>query len=279
MIVLKRDGRLVLIRQVDHSALSGEFTRRWGNDRFERPQPLESVALASALHDEGWRGPDEEPLYDPRRKEPLHWRNIEVPEHVVLYGEGIRRVIARDPYAGLLASMHGAGIYTRRYGTFQVKMTTIRDDVRSVMEAFVAEQEAAQAALKRAVWSPAQRRSEFERRLWAQYDVMQIWDRLSLFACLNDLAHPAEDRLGPMPVTTDGPVVDLLVQARGGGLIELAPYPFDVSTLDVTVPARVIPDRPYETAEDLRAAMRQASDAPIRCRFTPAGGADRRAPA
>ena len=31
----------------------------------------------------------------------------------------------------------------KRYGTFQVKMTTIRDDVRSVMEAFVAEQEAA----------------------------------------------------------------------------------------------------------------------------------------
>ncbi len=279
MIVLKRDGRQVLIRQVDHSALSGEFTRHWGNDRFERPEPLESVVLASALHDEGWREPDEQPLFDAQRKAPLHWRNIEVPQHVVLYGEGIKRVIARDAYAGLLASMHGAGIYTRRYGTFQVKMTTIRDEVRSVMDAFVAEQEAAQAALKRTLWSPTQRRSEFERRLWAQYELMQIWDRLSLFVCLNDLSQPVEDQLGPMPRTTDGPVVDLSVQARGGGLIELDPYPFDVPALNVMVPARLIPDRPYQTPEDLRGAMRLASDAPVRCRLTSAGRVDRRASA
>jgi hypothetical protein len=233
------------------------------------------VALASGLHDEGWREHDELPLYDPKKKAPLHWRDIEVPQHVVLYAEGIRRVIAQDPYAGLLASMHGAGIYTRRYGTYQVKMTTISEAVRPVMETFVAEQEAEQARLKRLVWNPSQRRSEFERALWFQYELLQIWDRLSLFVCLNDPARPAEDRLGPMPLTVGGPEVDLSVRMTGDGRIEAEPYPFDVPALDVTVPARWVPDRPYETAGDVRAALRAAQDATIRCRFVPADQAGR----
>ncbi len=275
MIVRGVDGTLLLIRQVDHSALSGEFTRHWGNDRFERPEPLDPVALASAMHDEGWREKDEEPLHDLHRKAPMHWRDIEVAHHVVFYAEGINRVAARDPYAGLLASMHGAGIYTRRYGTYQVKMSRLHEAERSVIEAFVSEQEALQAALRRRVWDPAQRRSEFERRLWTQYEWMQIWDRLSLFVCLNDLAQEAEDRLGPTPVATGGPALDLHVRAVGGGVVTVDPYPFDVAALDVTVPARTIPDRPYETADALRAALREARETPIRARLVPAGSPGR----
>ncbi len=272
MIVRRQDGLLVLIRQLDHSALSGEFTRHWGNDRFEHPTPDEAVVLASARHDEGWREQDEKPLFDPQRKGPLHFRDIDVPEHAVFYRAGIERVIALDPYAGLLVSMHASGFYTRRYGTFQVKMTKITDAVRPVITEFVTHQEMVQAALKRRIWDPMQRRSEFERRLWAHYELLQVWDRLSLFVCLNDLDRPAEDRLGPLPVTTDGPVVELSVQARGNGIVALDPYPFDVPVLDASVPARTIPDRPVEGPDELRAVLREARDAPIRCRFVPATG-------
>lgn len=270
MIVVRRGGELVLIRQVDHGLLSGEVARRWGNARFQRPEPLEPVVLASALHDEGWREQDEVPLFDARARAPLHWRDIDVASHVVFYAEGIGRVAARDPYAGLLVSMHGAGIYLRRYGTYQVKMTKLAGADREPIDRFVAEQEAEQVRLKRVVWTPEVRRAEFERTLWFHYELLQIWDRLSLFVCLNDPRRPAQDRLGPMPVTAAGPVLELHVRAAGDGRIELDPYPFDTPSLETVVAARAIPDRPYETADDVRAALRTARDASIHSRFVPA---------
>jgi hypothetical protein len=270
VIVRRVNGRLLLIRQVDHGALSGEFARHWGNQHVERPAPLESVALASAMHDHGWLDKDEEPLFDAQRQAPLHWRDIRVPDHIAFYGEGARRAAALDPYAGLLVSMHCAGIYTRRYGTYPVKMSKLTDAVREITEAFVAEQEAFQADLKRRVWNPSQRRSEFERRLWTQYDQLQIWDRLSLFVCLNDLKPPSADRLGPLPVAVDGPVVDLTVEVVDNGVVALDPYPFDVPALEASVPARAVPDRRYASAGDLWAALQDAADSPIRCRFVPA---------
>jgi hypothetical protein len=178
-----------------------------------------------------------------------------------------------DPYAGLLASMHGAGIYTRRYGTYPVKMSRLHDAERSVIETFVAEQETLQGVLKRRLWSPDERRSLFERRLWTHYECLQIWDRLSLFVCLNDLAKLAEDRLGPAPVSVDGAVVDLHARGTGAGVVTLDPYPFAAPALDVAVAARSIPDRPYASAEDLRAEVARALELSIRCRFVPADGA------
>jgi len=53
--------------------------------------------------------------------------------------EGIRRIVALDPYAGLLVSMHGSGIYQGRYGAGPIRMTTQTDEVRALMDAFVAE--------------------------------------------------------------------------------------------------------------------------------------------
>jgi hypothetical protein len=275
MIVREIAHGLLLIRQVDHGAVSGTFARHWGNAHLERPEPMASVALASAMHDHGWLDKDEEPLFDAARGRPLHWRDIRVPDHVRFYGEGARRAAAEDAYAGLLVSLHCAGIYTRRYGTYPVQMSKLTEEVRDVTEAFVEEQEAFAADLGRRVWQPDERRREFERRLWTHYELLQIWDRLSLFVCLNDLAGTAEDRLGPMPLSVDGPTSTLVVRAVGGHAVALDPYPFDVPVLEVSVPACVIPDRPYASASDARGALQQARRISIQCRFTAAAGAAR----
>jgi len=275
VIVHRQDGQLVLIHQLDHSGLSGAFTRHWGHDRFERPAALETVALASARHDEGWRHEDDKPLYDPDTKRPLHFRDVDVRAHAVFYKAGVERIIALDPYAGLLVSMHYAGLYQGRYGAGPVRMTKVTSEVRPVTDAIVAEQEAVQAALKRRLWNPSQRRSEFERRLWTHYELIQAWDFLSLFVCLNDLSRPAGQRIGTVPLAIDGPAVELSVQTTGDRTITVDPYPFDVPRLEAVIPARAIPDRPYETPEEFHGAVREAHDASIRCAFVPATPATR----
>jgi len=269
MIVRRTETALVLVTQLDHAALSGELARRWGAGPFQVPEPQEPVILAAARHDEGWREQDAQPLYDAARRAPAHFRTVDVPTHIPLYRTGIERIVALDPYAGLLVSMHGSGIYQGRYGAGPIRMQTQTDDVRAVMEAFVAEQEALQAQLKRRLWAGAGRRRLFERAVWAHYELLQVWDLLSLFICLDRYEAPVQ-HIGPAPAAPDGDDVTLRVESPGDGTVRIDPWPFDRPVLEASVPARAIPARPYESRQVLREALEAGEDATIRCRIVPA---------
>jgi hypothetical protein len=53
MIVQRRDGQLLLIRQTDHAALAGNLARHWGNASFAAPSPRDPVVFAADHHDDG----------------------------------------------------------------------------------------------------------------------------------------------------------------------------------------------------------------------------------
>jgi hypothetical protein len=149
-------------------------------------------------------------------------------------------------------------------------METQTEEVRPLMESFVAEQEAVQADLKRRLWRPSQRRSEFERDIWTHYEWLQAWDLMSLFVCLRDLDRPgAEEGIGPVPVAISGVDVDISVRVIGDRTVTIDPYPFGVPTLDVGVPARIISDREYVNEDDLTRAMRAARQTVVDCRIVP----------
>ena len=47
---------------------------------------------------------------------PLNFLDVGVLAHLAFYRAGIAAITEQDAYAGLLVSMHGAGIYRGRYG-------------------------------------------------------------------------------------------------------------------------------------------------------------------
>jgi len=110
MLISRRNGDLYLVEQLEHARLCGDLVGRWGNDGFAVPEPLESVRLGAAMHDEGWREADQEPLFNAEAGRPLHFLEIEMREHVPLYGRGVDRAFATDPYAGRMVSMHWTGL-------------------------------------------------------------------------------------------------------------------------------------------------------------------------
>jgi hypothetical protein len=260
--------QLYLIRQLDHAALAGEFARRWGRPPFAPPAPGPSVILAAARHDEGWRDPDSLPLYDEAAQGPAHFRTLDVRQHIPFYREGIHRIVAMDPYAGLLVSMHGAGIYQGRYGAGPIRMTTQTPDVRPVMEAFVDEQEVLQTALRRRLWAGQGRRREFEAAVWFHYELLQVWDLLSLFVCLDRDRTPRQ-RIAPVPTAVHGADAALDVAVSGDDVL-VRPWPFTLDALDAAVPATPIPDRRYERFEDLRQTVAGAREVMLPCRLLPA---------
>ena len=263
MIVLARDDRLLLIRQLDHAALAGRFAEAWGGEGFEAPSPRDAVVLAAGRHDEGWREWDDELRFDAARHRPLYFLDVDIHDYVRLYSRGIQRIAELDPYAGILVSMHGTGNVCGRWGA-QRGIRLSGYDERTwppVIESYVLEQEALQARLKLGLLglNPEARRSDFERRLWSTYELLQAWDRLSLFLCRTDPRQEAGADLGEVPAAS-GSVerTPLAVASLGGGRATVTPWPFAQPELVIEIPVRAIPDHPYETSAGAAGAAARA---------------------
>src|SRR5438045_9096985 len=117
MIIQEQGDHLIVIRQTDHAVLSGYFAREAGNENFARPEPLESFQLAATEHDNGWNEWELQPRIDLVSFLPYSFMSLPTQEHIDLYHRGIERIVKADRYAGLLVSLHCAGLYDRTRAT------------------------------------------------------------------------------------------------------------------------------------------------------------------
>jgi hypothetical protein len=246
MIVRDRGDSWQIVLQPDHADLSAQFAAAWGNaDGFAQPSPLESVAVATARHDDGWTVWERAPALDRDGVGPRNFLDVEVPSHLAFYRAMIAAVVDHDPYAGLLVSMHGAGIYRGRYGTQPSLKLTFADEVREEVERFVAEQEKLQARLVSELTV-----SDDER--WANYRLLQVYDRLSLYFCLRDVEAGESDTVEPVPRDYGGAEVALALEPRGPWHVRMAPYPFAESPAEFRLLRRVLPKRSWPDGESFR---------------------------
>jgi Protein of unknown function (DUF3891) len=288
MIITRVNGSLRLVKQNDHARLARDLCERWGNARFDAPKPSGGMRLASELHDTGWRGPDDELRFNPETQRPLHFLEIGQDEHAEFYRHGVEEASARDPYAGLLVSMHWTGLYRARWG-MQEGHVFIADDspVAELQSTVVASEEQRWIELKRGLL-PGVRRSEFEAGLWHNYELLQALDVMSLYVCtarldaaspsgesvpviatLKSIDHEAGPRtIESVPCRLAGERVDLILNVTEPGVVKVDPYPFDEPEIRVEVGARLIPDRPYGSPDDARAIAAHAETQPIGCVLT-----------
>src|SRR3954471_21168132 len=121
--------------QTDHADLSAAFARAWAS-------PLSPALLvATERHDDGWAVWEQSPRVDEAGK-PVNFLEVDVRAHLAFYRAGIAAISEEDEDAGLLVSMHGAGIYRQRYGLDQTLGLARAAEVQDEVESFVAEQEA-----------------------------------------------------------------------------------------------------------------------------------------
>jgi hypothetical protein len=269
MIVQPRDGQLLLIRQTDHAALAGVFATHWGNTTFTVPSPRDPLITAARHHDDGWLVWEAAPRVNPATRRPYQFTAMPITEHVGFYREGIDRVLARDRYAGLLTVMHLAGLYQMRFGTdrqMPAKQLSAEDEraQRQMLDELQRQQEGLCQELPRqgvpAEWLQ-------EQRLWANYKLLQIFDRLSLYFCM---APPWLATLEPVPLDYVGGETQLTLQPLAERTVAVTPYPFDRDPLPFTVRAALASDRDYHGDEDFRAVF--ASAPIVELRFEVCGG-------
>jgi hypothetical protein len=206
-----------VVFQTDHADLSGALARTW----TERSPQHDSLIVAAERHDDGWAVWEQAPQVDDTGK-PVNFLEVGVPAHLAFYRAGIAAITEQDAYAGLLVSMHGAGIYRQRYGLDPGLGLARAAEVQDQVDAFVAEQEA-----------------KFGGDLGAHradYELLQLYDRLSLYFCLRDVeAGEAAEIQG------------YRFEPVAPWHVRLDPFPFVESPAPFTLLRRVVPkDRARE---------------------------------
>ena len=250
MLVRNRADTWQLVRQPDHADLSGDFAAAWGGGDVEPLRYRDSMILASARHDDGWAVFDRRPTWDPENERPRNFLDVPVLSHLAFYRACIQVVSEEDPYAGLLVSMHGAGVYRARYGT---------EDGRSALNATPAHQAQVDAFVREQEGTHAARLADTdveETERWIDYKLLELFDRFSLAMCLREWegsdAEPFS--LAPMPVDYEGTDVELRMEPLGPWRIRLEPYPFVESPARFRLVRKVLPHASYAGNGDFRGA-------------------------
>lgn len=209
MIVRDLGDAWQVVLQTDHADLSAAFARAW-----REPLPA-SLVTATERHDDGWAVWEQSPRVGPDGM-PVNFLDVDIRSHLAFYRAGIAAITEQDPDAGLLVSMHGAGIYRQRYGLDQALGLARAGEAKADVDAFVAEQEAKFGG------DPGERR--------ADYELLQLFDRLSLYFCLCDV-------VGGEPAELQG----YCLEPVGPWRVRLDPYPFAEAPASFSFVRRVLP--------------------------------------
>ena len=216
-----------IVLQTEHGELAGQFARAWA----PRPEPFGSLEIVARRHDDGWFVWEQGPNLDPDGR-PANFLDVPVPLHLAFYRAAIVAVTDEDAYAGLILSMHGAGIYKYRYGFQSDLRMRFVDAVQEDAARFVADQEDAYPERLAALGID-------QDEAWTGYKLLQVWDRLSLYSCLQDLAEPQPMRIEPTPY--GGAEIPLDLVPLGPGRVGAEPYVFGDSPRRVHVRAPIRP--------------------------------------
>jgi len=112
-MLIRDDGDSWLaIPQPAHALLSGQVARDWGNERFAAPDPYESVCLGAEQHDVAWTSWDLRPPLNAEARRSASFLEAPFEERLAIWDGAPERMLAQDPFAALLVSLHGRNVHT-----------------------------------------------------------------------------------------------------------------------------------------------------------------------
>jgi hypothetical protein len=229
------------------------------------------MVFVAEAHDNGWWHWDVNPEVDDQGV-PITFRRTPRERLYSFINQGIENILAKDLYAGLIASMHHAGLPQHRYGTLPA--VPRRQD--EYTQKFIRESEPFYKELMAKVATM----KEYEGvssadYLWFNYRMMQVFDRLSLFFCCNydlERATASESQsqgdkdygrafytstINATPVRFGQEDTELHLTPLSKTKLKVEPFPFDESPLKVSVRGRIVPRRAYKSQEEFRDVYRR----------------------
>jgi len=258
--VLVRDlgDQFQIVLQPDHGAVGGQLAAAWTETAPIDGELATALILAAARHDDGWSVWERHPrLDDEGRPQIFH----AVPRESLLssYRACADIVCAESAAAGLLVSMHVSGLQRNRYGVMDDRGTTALESLNPPVREFVVAEEQRQSAL-------VARLGCDERERWRAYWQLQLYDTISLYLGLADLAAGESSTIGPMAhefrtrIGQDHGVEALTLTAGPEPwTVHCDPFPFGAAPLHVVMRRRLVPKSGCTDEPSFRAQFNAAA--------------------
>jgi hypothetical protein len=256
-----------LIAQHDHALLSGQLAQHLGNDRFARPDPREPAITGISLHDCGWPIHDDCPTLSKDRI-PLDVFETSPSLGFSVWTESARRASERDPYAGLLVSLHGMALSVFATAQmfdnkqFDMNDTRVRFEVNKFQHAQIELQESLRKRVGLRTDIPLHcgidkdSRDPHEQRLTYNFRLLQAMDKLSLCLCCTKAPFAEVEPLADRP---GGQSTTLRVSRPAAEKLVVSPWPFEAAKIDLSIPFRRLPADPFADEQAFRDAYAAAS--------------------
>jgi hypothetical protein len=240
------DGSLTLITQNDHAKLSGLMAAHWGNGRFAKPKPYDTVVRATTYHDLGWLEYETRPLFDPKTGRTPNFLNVPNDrQHIGAFERSHAWLTDLDNYAGLLVTKHRTGVYQQRYGVLLQPPAPPRREPSAELQEFITRSEKEQQAALAAVDA-----DEFA----VNFHLLQVWDLLSLWVCCNEVLK--EITVAPVPTGyAAGETASVHFKPTASNVISVDPFPFDRPSLLLGVVYRRLPAGEFKDAQAFHEAI------------------------
>ena len=233
----------------EHTALSAQFARAFGNDRFEPLAPLDVMTYVIGHHDAGWAELDRDPVTD--EKTGLPYNLVETPARYITVTSRLSPDFNQrhHPYCGLLSSMHSWGLYNGRYGLSNlVLIDRIAAEDRHLADRMLAGELDRQKQLRAEIASNAASAGWLdEAHVFQNYKQLQFTDTLALYFNRTHQSERGEQAFEHVPVNALEDVT-LTIRPQGAGVYALSPYPFACSGAELAFAGRPIEPRQHEPA-------------------------------
>jgi hypothetical protein len=235
------------IMMYEHAALSHQFARAFGNDRFQGPVPNDLMFHVVLHHDAGWAELDRNPVTDPATG--LPYNLVDTPtEHITVTSRLSPETNQRQhPFCGLISSMHSWGLYNGRYGlSSMVLINKIPPRDRPLAQRMLDGELDRQKRLK-AELAQDQTTSAWieERRLFQSYKQLQFFDTLALYFNRTHPSERGEVTFEHVPLSAEQDA-SIAVRPRGPGVYEVSPFPFAAHAAEYAFAGRPIEPGQHE---------------------------------
>jgi hypothetical protein len=250
MIRHTTDSEWILIPQDAHADSCGVMAKHLNGQIVAVPS--ERGKLGITLHDGGWPLHDDQPTLDDTGQ-PTHVFHTPAGIATQLWTASATRANRRDPYAGLLTSIHGLHLVAFALQTPRDRQTTF--EFNKFQHTQVEFQEAIRRQIGMRVDRPMQNGlgkpgvDPLEDELIRDYRTLRALDQISLAALCSETIFDSVIFQSPASITqTTRFEIDRIAPFK----LTLAPWPFSLQRVDISIPSKTMPRQVFQSESAFR---------------------------
>ena len=235
----------VLFTQYDHSLLSGEIMKYWGNQTFSGIGNDPGVIYAVTNHDHGWQEWDSNPRINPDNHYPASFIDMYPEEQHVIWSRCFENIPEQYSYSSALIALH--------FSTFNNSLLSQNPGDKDLVDFKNKINSRVSGILN---IDSGQIESNLPDKVQRELKYIQIGDIISLTFCNGWESVQIKD----VPEGNSVNKTDLTLASKDGLNYTVSPYPFSKNYIEFNITGLEISGKEFNSDRDLRNAIKKGKE-------------------